>query len=27
TNEGLGPVGKKQAIASYAVVLLNKGGN
>ncbi len=25
TNEGLGPVGKKQAIASYAVILLRKG--
>ncbi|MCX5697764.1 MAG: 2-C-methyl-D-erythritol 2,4-cyclodiphosphate synthase [Candidatus Omnitrophica bacterium] len=25
TNEGLGPIGKKQAIASYAVVLLHRG--
>jgi 2-C-methyl-D-erythritol 2,4-cyclodiphosphate synthase len=24
TNEGLGEIGKKEAIASYAVVLLNK---
>lgn len=26
TNEGLGEVGKKEAIASFAVVIINKGG-